>query len=88
MAGDGGQRGPAPHRGPGWCTGEGQEADFVVLDPSATPLLARRTAGASLSDTVFAMQVLGNDRTVSRTYVIGGCAWDRDSAMFGYTEGQ
>ena len=58
---------------------EGQEADFVVLDDRATPLLARRTAGASLAERLFAMQVLGDDRTVRRTYVLGRCAWDRDA---------
>jgi guanine deaminase len=63
--------------------GVGQEADFVVLDPAATPLLARRTQGASLTDRLFAMQVLGDDRTVSRTYVMGRLAWDRDTARFG-----
>jgi guanine deaminase len=66
--------------------GEGQEADFVVLDPAATPLLARRTRGAALADALFAMQVLGDDRTVSRTYVMGRCAWDRDMARFALTE--
>ncbi|MET3437549.1 guanine deaminase [Sphingomonas sp. 1185] len=55
----------------------GQEADFVVLDEAATPLLARRTAGADLAARLFAMQVLGDDRTVRRTYVMGECAWDR-----------
>ncbi|MDQ1228990.1 guanine deaminase [Sphingomonas sp. SORGH_AS_0879] len=55
----------------------GQEADFVVLDEAATTLLARRTAGADLAARLFAMQVLGDDRTVRRTYVLGECAWDR-----------
>lgn len=62
--------------------GEGQEADFVLLDPAATPLLARRTRGATLAETLFALQVLGDDRAVSRTYVMGRCAWDRDTARF------
>lgn len=57
----------------------GQEADFVVLDPAATPLLARRTTGASLAEQLFALQVLGDDRAVRRTYVLGDCAWDRDA---------
>ena len=55
----------------------GQEADFVVLDDAATPLLARRTGGADLATRLFAMQVLGDDRIVRRTYVLGECAWDR-----------
>jgi guanine deaminase len=49
----------------------GQEADFVVLDDRATPLLARRTAGASLHDRLFALQVLGDDRAVAATYLRG-----------------
>ena len=57
---------------------EEQEADFVVLDDKATPLMARRTADASLAERLFAMQVLGDDRAVRRTYVMGRCIWDRD----------
>jgi len=57
---------------------EGQEADFVVLDDKATPMLVRRTEGASLAERLFALQVLGDDRAVRRTYVLGQCAWDRD----------
>ncbi len=49
----------------------GQEADFVVLDPAATPLLARRTAGASLAEKLFALQILGDDRAIARTYIAG-----------------
>jgi len=58
----------------------GQEADFVVLDPAATPLLARRTRGATLAEQLFALQILGDDRAIRRTYVMGQCAWDRDAA--------
>lgn len=46
----------------------GHEADFVVLDPQATPLLARRTTQAdSLDELLFALIVLGDDRVVVRT---------------------
>lgn len=58
---------------------EGQEADFVVLDDKATPLMARRTVRATLDERLFALQVLGDDRAVRRTYVLGRCAWDRDA---------
>ncbi|MES2339153.1 MAG: guanine deaminase [Pseudomonadota bacterium] len=60
----------------------GQEADFVVLDPAATPLLARRTAGADLADTLFALQILGDDRAVAATYVAGHVAWERDASTY------
>ena len=55
----------------------GQEADFVVLDPAATPLLARRCAGASIADRLFALQMLGDDRAVAATYVAGASAHRR-----------
>jgi guanine deaminase len=55
----------------------GQEADFVLLDRTATPLLARRTEGASLAERLFALQVLGDDRVIARTYILGECAWSR-----------
>jgi guanine deaminase len=48
----------------------GCEADFVVLNPSATPLLARKTAQAnSLDELLFAMIVLGDDRLVETTVI-------------------
>jgi guanine deaminase len=50
----------------------GKEADFVVLDLAATPLMARRLAGAkSLENKLFALTVLGDDRVVARTYLAG-----------------
>jgi guanine deaminase len=49
----------------------GQEADFIVLDTAATPLLGRRCAGASLHDRLFALQVLGDDRAVAATFLRG-----------------
>ena len=60
---------------------EGQEADFVVLDDKATPLMARRTAGAPLAERLFALQALGDDRTVRQTYVMGRRVWDRDGLL-------
>lgn len=56
----------------------GQEADFIVLDPAATPLLARRTAGADLRGKLFALQILGDDRAVAATYIKGRCAHTRE----------
>ena len=48
----------------------GCEADFVVLNPGATPLLARRTAQAnSLDELLFALIVLGDDRVIERTVI-------------------
>lgn len=48
----------------------GCEADFVVLNPKATPLLARKTAiASSLDELLFSMIVLGDDRLVERTVI-------------------
>lgn len=48
----------------------GCEGDFIVLDPRATPLLARRTAQArSLDELLFALIVLGDDRVVEQTVI-------------------
>ena len=51
---------------------EGCEADFVVLDPEATPLLARKTRHArDLDELLFSMIVLGDDRVVEQVHVQG-----------------
>ena len=48
----------------------GCEADFVVLNPRATPLLARKTAqAANLDELLFSMIVLGDDRLVEKTVI-------------------
>ena len=48
----------------------GCEADFIVLNPAATPLLARKTAqAASLDELLFALIVLGDDRVVERVQI-------------------
>jgi guanine deaminase len=48
----------------------GCEADFLVLDPTATPLLARRTArAASLDELLFALIVLGDDRVIESVHI-------------------
>jgi guanine deaminase len=53
----------------------GCEADFVVLDPRATPLLARKTAHArNLDELLFSLIVLGDDRVVERVFIDGVAA--------------
>jgi len=50
----------------------GAEADFVVLDPQATPLLARRSSHCeSLEEQLFALALLGDDRVIRATYAMG-----------------
>jgi guanine deaminase len=55
----------------------GKEADFIVLDLEATPLLARRTsAAATVGEKLFAVMTLGDDRCVAQAYVLGRLASD------------
>ena len=50
----------------------GAEADFIVLNLRATPLIARRTAQSrTLAEKLLVLMTLGDDRVVSRTYVLG-----------------
>ncbi|MCG5260019.1 guanine deaminase [Cupriavidus gilardii] len=50
----------------------GNEADFIVLDPEATPLLGRRSARSeTLEEQLFAFAMLGDDRVIDRVYVMG-----------------
>jgi len=50
----------------------GSEADFVVLDFNATPLLSYRMSQAtSIEEQLFVLMTLGDDRTVSETYSAG-----------------
>jgi len=53
----------------------GKEADFLVIDPAATPLLARRTAAArTWRERLFALSLLADDRAIAATYLAGRCA--------------
>ena len=48
----------------------GCEADFVVLNLEATPLLARKTSQAgNLDELLFALIVLGDDRVIEKTVI-------------------
>ena len=50
----------------------GKEADFVVIDWEATPLLARRAARAeTLEEKLFALMILGDDRAIAATHILG-----------------
>jgi guanine deaminase len=59
-----------------------KEADFIVLDPVATPIMARRAvACASLHDLLFSMMILGDDRAIKETWVNGNLVHARDGAL-------
>jgi guanine deaminase len=50
----------------------GKEADFIVLDPEATPLIARRMASCqNLEEQLFVWMTLGEDRAIAATYIMG-----------------
>jgi len=50
----------------------GMEADLVVLDPRATPLLEFRSGQAqSIEELLFVLMTLGDDRAVRATFVAG-----------------
>ncbi len=58
----------------------GKEADFVVIDPAATPLLRRQISHAeSLEETLYILMTLGDDRVVSETYIMGESAKLRET---------
>ncbi|MFH7242670.1 MAG: guanine deaminase [Spirulina sp.] len=55
----------------------GNEADFVVLNPKATPLLALRNQApitedlATITDSLFSLLIMGDDRAIAATYILG-----------------
>ncbi|MFQ4138893.1 guanine deaminase [Nodosilinea sp. PGN35] len=63
----------------------GKEADVVVLDPKATPLLALRNQGGipetleALEDLLFSLVIMGGDRAVAATYIMGERAYSSAS---------
>jgi guanine deaminase len=60
----------------------GAEADLVVLDPAATPLLARRTAAAkSAEELLLALMILGDERAVRETFIAGRASKRRHSTL-------
>lgn len=50
----------------------GKEADFVVIDPELNPLLNYRISeAASFEDLLFAVMILGDERIIRATYLMG-----------------
>ncbi len=57
----------------------GKDADFVVLDYNATPLISYRMQQArSLDEKLFALTMLGDDRTIKQTFAAGVSVHARD----------
>lgn len=56
----------------------GKEADFVIIDPCSTPLQQLRyDSSRNLSDKLFMLMTLGDDRSIYRTYVDGRLVYER-----------
>ncbi|XOV85136.1 MAG: guanine deaminase [bacterium] len=59
----------------------GKEADFIILDNAPTPLLARRLSQAHThNDALFMHMILGDDRSISETYILGELAYQKAAA--------
>jgi guanine deaminase len=57
-----------------------------VLDPAATPLLARRMqATTTLEERLFALIMLGDDRCVFETYLMGERRHARDGGVVAWS---
>jgi guanine deaminase len=60
----------------------GKEADFIVLNLRSTPLMAYRNADTiassleELADKTFALIMMGDDRAVQATYIMGELAYE------------
>lgn len=53
----------------------GKEADFVLLNPQATPLLGRRSQHCQdITELLFMLMMLGDDRVVSKVWIMGEAA--------------
>ena len=58
----------------------GHEADIIVLDPRATPLLNLRADVAdSLEELLFALMICADDRAIQATYIAGKAVYERGS---------
>ncbi len=56
----------------------GKEADFIVLDYQATPLIQRRTdVSISIEEKLFVLMMLGDDRVISATHIMGECVYNK-----------
>jgi guanine deaminase len=61
----------------------GKEADFIVLDMRATPLMAFRNPAPKpssieeLADSAFTLMIMGDDRAIHATYIMGQVAYEK-----------
>lgn len=58
----------------------GKEADFIVIDPDATPFLKyRREKVDDIFELLFIIMTLGDDAIIHATYILGELAYGRDA---------
>ncbi len=63
----------------------GTEADFIELDLTAFPMLKQRTLRCQdLSEQLFALITLGDERVIERTYVHGKLVYQKDMLLCGH----
>ncbi|MEG3436701.1 guanine deaminase [Pannus brasiliensis CCIBt3594] len=61
----------------------GKEADFIVLDMRATPLMTFRNPAPKpstieeLADAAFTLMIMGDDRAIHATYIMGNLAYEK-----------
>ncbi|HDL6964616.1 TPA: guanine deaminase [Yersinia enterocolitica] len=61
----------------------GKEADFVILEPSATALQQLRANNSkTLAEKLFVLMILGDDRNVFSTFVNGELVYKRSTSFF------
>lgn len=59
---------------------QGKEADFIVIDPNATPLLRYRNHQVdSIFELLFIIMSLADERNLAATYIMGHCAYTNRS---------
>lgn len=62
----------------------GKEADFIVVDPRSTSIMALRnsetvpTSLEELADRLFSLIIMGDDRAIRSTYIMGELAYRRE----------
>ena len=60
----------------------GKMADFLIIDRAASPIQQlKHSAERDLSGILFDLMILGDDRSIRRTYIAGQCRYDRDAAQ-------
>ncbi|NNM58993.1 MAG: guanine deaminase [Legionellales bacterium] len=58
---------------------KGKEADFIIIDPDASPFLKYRRRGVEdIFELLFILMTLGDEKIINSTYIMGECAYRAD----------